>query len=67
MMQITVNGTPTAVPDALTMAELIERLGLAGRRVAVEVNATLIPRSRFAEHRLTADDRVEIIQAVGGG
>jgi sulfur carrier protein len=66
-MQITVNGTLTEVPDTLTMAELIERLALAGRRIAVEVNAELVPRSRFAEHRLRADDRVEIIQAVGGG
>jgi sulfur carrier protein len=66
-MQITVNGTPTEVPDTLNMAELIERLALAGRRIAVEVNAELVPRSRFGEHRLQADDRVEIIQAVGGG
>jgi sulfur carrier protein len=66
-MQITVNGTLTEVPDTLTLSELIERLALAGRRIAVEVNAELVPRSRFAEHHLRADDRVEIIQAVGGG
>ena len=66
-MNITVNGSETQVADALSMAELIEHLGLVGQRVAVEVNAELVPRSRFAEHALAPGDRVEIIHAVGGG
>lgn len=65
-MQIILNGTPTEVADTLTMSELIAQLGLSGR-LAVEVNAELVPRSRFAEHRLAPADRVEIIHAVGGG
>jgi sulfur carrier protein len=66
-MQIILNGAATEVADALTMAELIAQLQLAGRRLAVEVNAELVPRSRFGEHRLAPQDRVEIIHAVGGG
>jgi len=66
-MQITVNGTPTDIPNDLSMAGLIEQLDLTGRRLAVEVNQELVPRSQFDSHRLTANDRVEIIHAVGGG
>ena len=66
-MQITVNGTPTDIPNDLNMAGLIEQLDLAGKRLAVEVNQELVPRSQFDSHQLTADDRVEIIHAVGGG
>jgi sulfur carrier protein len=66
-MQITVNGTPTDIPNDLSMAGLIEQLDLTGKRLAVEVNRELVPRSQFDSHQLTADDRVEIIHAVGGG
>ena len=66
-MQIIVNGAATEVADAITMAELIEQLQLGNRRLAVEVNAELVPRSRFPERRLAPHDQVEIIHAVGGG
>jgi len=66
-MQIILNGNPTEVPDGIAMGDLIERLELTSQRLAVEVNEKLVPRSRFGEHRLTPGDRVEIIQAVGGG
>lgn len=66
-MQIQVNGTPTTVSDAMPMSALIEHLGLTDRRLAVEVNRELVPRSCFAEHELKAGDSVEIIHAVGGG
>lgn len=66
-MRIIVNGNPTEVPEAITMAELVERLGLTGQRVAVEVNEELVPRGHFGEHRLAPGDRVEVIHAVGGG
>ena len=66
-MQITVNGTATEIPDGLSMAGLIDQLQLNGRRLAVEINEALVPRSLFESHRLAADDRVEIIHAVGGG
>ncbi|MCF7991769.1 MAG: sulfur carrier protein ThiS [Thiohalocapsa sp.] len=66
-MQITVNGTPTTIPDDMSMTGLIEHLQLTGQRLAVEINRELVPRSRFDDHRLRADDSVEIIHAVGGG
>jgi sulfur carrier protein len=66
-MQIIVNGDPAEVPEGLPMLDLLERLELTGRRLAIEVNEELVPRSRFATHRLQAGDRVEIIHAVGGG
>ncbi|NBC14472.1 MAG: sulfur carrier protein ThiS [Gammaproteobacteria bacterium] len=66
-MQITVNGEATEIPDDLDMHALIDRLGLTGRRIAVEVNQELVPRSRLDAHPLQDGDRVEIIHAVGGG
>jgi sulfur carrier protein len=67
LMQIIVNGTPTDVPERLSMSGLIEQLGLSDRRLAVEVNRELVPRSQFPEHELRTGDSVEIIHAVGGG
>lgn len=66
-MQITVNGDVTEIPADFPVSALIEQLGLGGRRIAVEVNCELVPKSRFDGHRLQAGDRVEIIHAVGGG
>jgi sulfur carrier protein len=66
-MHIQLNGTDRVIPDAMTMSGLIDHLGLSGRRLAVEVNRELVPRSQFAEHPLQEGDSVEIIHAVGGG
>ncbi|MGB5834719.1 MAG: sulfur carrier protein ThiS [Thiohalocapsa sp.] len=66
-MQITVNGEPTEIPDELSVSGLIEHLQLTGKRLAVEVNAELVPRSQFESRHLASADRVEIIHAVGGG
>ncbi|MDJ0738256.1 MAG: sulfur carrier protein ThiS [Gammaproteobacteria bacterium] len=66
-MQIVLNGEPREVADDATLAVLIDALELPTPRYAVEVNAELIPRSEHAGHALHADDRVEIVQAIGGG
>jgi sulfur carrier protein len=66
-MQIILNGTPREVPDNLSAAELIGSLGLGDRRLAVEINQEIIPRSAFETHWLCAGDRVEIVHAIGGG
>ncbi|QGU33313.1 sulfur carrier protein ThiS [Thermochromatium tepidum] len=66
-MQIILNGSPREIADGMRVSELVEYLELLGQRFAIEINAELIPRSRFAEHRLAPGDKVEIIQAVGGG
>ncbi|RMG31797.1 MAG: sulfur carrier protein ThiS [Gammaproteobacteria bacterium] len=66
-MQVTVNGETREIEETLTAEQLIERLGLAGRRLAMEVNGEILPRSRYAEHRFRPGDRIEIVQAIGGG
>jgi len=66
-MHIVLNGDRREVPDDLTLAVLLETLDLSGRRFAVEINEELIPRSEHAGYTLQADDRVEIVQAIGGG
>jgi len=49
------------------VAELIAALGLQTSRIAIAVNRDVVPRSAFATHRLAAGDRIEILEAVGGG
>jgi sulfur carrier protein len=66
-MQITVNGESREIPDDLSAASLVENLGLAGKRLAMEVNQEILPRGRFDQHRFQPGDRVEIVQAIGGG
>ena len=67
LVNLLVNGDPRSVPSDCTVAELIGALGLQTRRIAIAVNRELVPRSAFSTHRLAADDRVEILEAVGGG
>jgi thiamine biosynthesis protein ThiS len=67
MIDITVNGETKSLPDALTVAELVAQLGLDSRRVAVEVNRELVPRSAHAQRQLAGGDAVEIVTLVGGG
>ncbi len=66
-MQITLNGRVGNYPDAITVHQLLETAGYALRRVAVEVNHEIVPRSRHDSHVLREGDRVEIVQAIGGG
>lgn len=66
-MNVFVNGESRDIADGARMSDLVGELALAGQRFAVEVNAELVPRSRFDEYRLSCGDKVEIIQAVGGG
>jgi sulfur carrier protein len=66
-MHIHINGTATEVADTLTAGELLERLSLAGQRIALEVNGEIVPRSRHGEHRFQPGDKVEIVHAIGGG
>lgn len=66
-VELSVNGEPRRVPAGCTVARLVEESGLGGRKVAVAVNREVVPRSRFAEQALRAGDRVEILEAVGGG
>jgi sulfur carrier protein len=66
-MKIVLNGEERQFDTPLTLAQLLEELGLAGHRVAVEVNREIVPRSRHGEHVLKDSDRVEVVRAIGGG
>lgn len=66
-MQIVLNGEPRDVAAALSILQLLQAEGLAERRVAVEVNGAIVPRSRHADQPLADGDRVEIVHALGGG
>ena len=66
MLTLTLNGIATDV-DATTIAELVATLGLEGKRIAVEKNGDIVPRSRYASTSLVRGDRLEIVGAVGGG
>jgi len=67
MISITVNGEHRQFEAPLSCAELIARLELAGKRVALERNGEIVPRSRYAEQALAEGDQLEIVVAVGGG
>ncbi|HET6265551.1 MAG TPA: sulfur carrier protein ThiS [Usitatibacter sp.] len=66
-IRITLNGAPREFPAPLTFDQLLDELALAGRRLAVERNGEIVPRSRFPETRLADGDRIEVVVAVGGG
>jgi thiazole synthase/sulfur carrier protein len=62
-----VNGEAREVPAAATVAGLLAELGLDRRKVAVERNLEIVPRSAYAEVALAAGDRLEIVHFIGGG
>ena len=66
-MQILLNGAATELPRDLTARELVERLELAGKRIAMEVNGEILPRSGYAAHKINEGDKIEIVHAIGGG
>jgi sulfur carrier protein len=66
-MEILLNGAPHSLPDSCTIAQLIDTLGYAGKRVAVERNGDIVPRSAHEHTILAAQDQIEIVVAVGGG
>ncbi len=66
-MNIYLNGEARQVPDNCSAAKLVEELSLTGKRIAMEVNREIVPRSSYADYTLQADDKVEIVHAIGGG
>ena len=67
MITVQLNGEDTRIDENTSIEQLLTQLELAGKRLAVEVNQQIVPRSDFASHILKANDRVEIVQAIGGG
>ncbi len=66
-MQIQLNGDSLEVQQGTSVAALLEQIKLGERRVAVELNLEIVPRSRHAETVLQDGDRVEVVHAIGGG
>lgn len=67
MIELAINGESRVFPAPLTLAQLIESLDLAGKRIAIEKNGEIVPRSQHADTSLASGDRLEIVVAVGGG
>ncbi|HSD44047.1 MAG TPA: sulfur carrier protein ThiS [Burkholderiales bacterium] len=64
---MSINGEPRRFSAPVDVARLLKALELAGKKVAVERNGEIVPRSRYAETELADGDRLEIVVAVGGG
>lgn len=66
-MKLQINGDDREFADSLTLAALLEQLGMKADRVAVELNREIVPRPKWAETSLRDGDRLEIVHFVGGG
>jgi sulfur carrier protein len=67
MIEVTVNGSAHRFEQPLELAALLARLELSGRKIAVEKNGEIVPRSAHGTTLLADGDRLEIVAAVGGG
>ena len=67
MIELTINGAAKQFPQPLNVSQLISTLELVGKRIAIERNGEIVPRSQFDAVALTDGDRLEIVVAVGGG
>ena len=66
-MQIILNGSATEIPDKLSAAGLVEYLELGEKRLAMEINQEIVPRSQYAQTALQSNDKIEVVHAIGGG
>lgn len=67
MINLTVNGEPHSYPQPINVEQLLAEMELTGKRLAVERNGEIVPRSQFAASMLDNGDKLEIVVAVGGG
>jgi thiamine biosynthesis protein ThiS len=67
VITVKINGEARQLPASFTVASLIDEMGLTGKRIALERNGEIVPRSVFPTQRLSDNDRLEIVVAVGGG
>ncbi|MBE9525476.1 MAG: sulfur carrier protein ThiS [Proteobacteria bacterium] len=66
-MEIFVNGKSRQVEESFSALQLLESMELVGKRLALEINEEIVPKSRHAEYLIAAGDKVEIVNAIGGG
>jgi thiamine biosynthesis protein ThiS len=67
VITVNINGSARQFPDSTSVIELIQDMGLTGKRIALERNGEIVPRSLFATQRLADGDKLEVVVAVGGG
>ncbi len=67
MIQLIINGQTQQFESTLNVAQLLERMTLNNKRIAIEYNGQIVPRSKFKEQTLVDGDQLEIVVAVGGG
>jgi len=68
LIALTINGNARSFEEVgLTLAQLVQKLGLESKRLAVERNGEIVPRGAFTDTRLATGDKLEIVGAVGGG
>jgi sulfur carrier protein len=67
MIEVTVNGAAQRFDAPLDVSSLLHRLSMAGKKVAVEKNGEIVPRSAHANTLIADGDQLEIVVAVGGG
>jgi sulfur carrier protein len=67
VITIIINGATRQLPDFTSVASLIDEMGLAGKRIALERNGDIVPRGSFSLQQLANGDRLEVVVAVGGG
>ena len=66
-MEIFVNGESLQVEESFSALQLLESMDLVGKRLALEINEEIVPKSLHAEYLIAAGDKVEIVNAIGGG
>lgn len=66
-MQIVLNGEAVETVDGSTVAALLQKIGINRERVAVELNANIVPRADYEKQLLSDGDKIEIVHFVGGG
>jgi len=67
VITVSINGTTRQLPDSAGIAALLDEMGLTGKRIALERNGEIVPRSLFATQQLADGDKLEVVVAVGGG
>ncbi len=67
MIEIELNGEPRSVEESRTVQDLVAELALAGQACAVAINREVVPRQQWPQRHLQAQDRVDIVRAIGGG
>lgn len=67
VISVNINGVSRQLPEPASITALIEEMGLTGKRIALERNGEIVPRSQFAAQQLADGDTLEVVVAVGGG